>query len=139
MQDLCNDIIDSPLQDDEKLCALNKNICPDSCHCLNYAIRCNNTEVKFEEWPYVSLHISFCSIKSVSLDNQIHVIFLNFSHNLIEDLLPNIPKNRNLVSLDILFNLIKWIKKHSFFAMKKLKMILLNDNKISLLKIHSEI
>ncbi len=136
LHDLCNNIIDCPVQDDEKLCDLNRptKLCPDSCHCLNYAIWFHNTEVKLEKWPYVSLHFSFCSIKSVNLDHQTHVIFVNFPHNSIEDLSPNIPKNQNFVSFNISFNLIKWIKRHSLFAMKKLKMIILNDNKISLLE-----
>ncbi len=85
------------------------------CHCLLYAIECNNVLCNFSTngvLPFVSYHIVSCSTKlSRKFSLNTNTVRLNFSHF----------ANQNLFSLDLSFNLLsdinfclKWLNHLSF-------------------------
>ena len=60
--DVCNGLLDCPLQDDELLCELKNTICPKLCVCLYFALLCNEiTNMAFDFYgsPFVAYHFMF--------------------------------------------------------------------------------
>ncbi len=42
---ICNNKYDCPLGDDEAMCLLHQTFCPPACHCVTFAVRCDNLNI----------------------------------------------------------------------------------------------
>ncbi len=139
--DTCDGQNDCPLGDDEYLCDL-KNIqsCADGCYCLAFAISCTDTifSPSFGNSPFRSITLNNCIISSL------YIFFLWFhnamfltlkSSEIIE--LPDGILPEKIIWIDFTHNLFRTINKNDFRRKDKLKVILLDHNKIVFLEIGS--
>ena len=95
-EDVCNNIKDCPLGDDEELCEIFTIQCPSGCVCLNFAIVCLKLNIKQSimiKLPYISFHIVYSKqVTLVPFIQNSQAIVLNLTHNLISNVCPNKPK-----------------------------------------------
>ncbi len=153
--DVCDDVVNCPLNDDEFGCSLT-NICP--CQCLGFAIFCQNTKLNFlnDMYNYLSLTLlnSFVShnknifqifpevlmykqrggevadICSVSLPKPL--IFFNMSFTDLSSLKQNCFKmHLSLQCVLLENNCIESVSSKSFYNLRKLQLVGLSRNPLS--------
>ena len=130
---LCDNEIDCPLADDEKLCGLKNTKCVLFCKCLAYAIHCKDTRVQI---PFISYQFMSVTVVNVSLLNDIFKYFLNclyirLNRNGLTDVYQNFT-SQSMVLLDVKFNKISHILTRCFISLFHLKVIYLDYNSIVL-------
>ena len=70
---ICDQYEDCPFGDDEYLCSISDKVCPQSCQCLTFAIRCFNLE--FWKWsPSGSTHL----FHTVHVENGKEIFVIQF-------------------------------------------------------------
>ncbi len=135
MQDVCNTVKDCPFEDDELLCDLHDVVCLHNCTCLNYAIQCNNATNIFSshrKLPYISYHITFAKIISLSKFMQIkNTVYLNFSNNFITDMCGPLFHARTLVLFDIRFNSLTTLSSFCFDSLPFLRYVNIKYNHLT--------
>ncbi len=137
LEDICDNYIDCPREDDELMCDLNHRSCLKSCHCLNYAIVCLGKEFELQtahlqRLPHTAVHLNMCNLTSVEMHHDTHTI--NISHNCISEVTDVKYKATSLVIVDMSFNVIEKLMKNAFINMPLVKFIVLKHNKISLIE-----
>ena len=139
---LCDRNNDCPHGDDESLCDLKDFKCPNSCKCLLYSINCNNallrTIKKYGSFSFLPVYIFNSTLISVNLlmDLMMDAFIVKLPKNGIIEICNNC-KLKEVVLLDVSFNLLKIIKRICFISMLKLISLSLNNNEIRLLEENS--
>ena len=139
LSDICNKEIDCPLKDDEYLCYIKEVVCPDGCECLTFVLKCVNTRNKNvivqNKFPFYVLYLKY-NEKSFALNvlskyNVLMLLTMQHNNNVICDKPSRITES---IVLDLTYNLINKIESNCFHNATKLKIIRLNNNKIT--KVH---
>ncbi len=87
---ICDQIHDCPLGDDEKLCDLHKTKCPHFCSCLQYSILCqglvvdSNVTIMQQKYFQVSTGSNFDTLFRFLIFFE-QIIYLNVSHSYFPD------------------------------------------------------
>ena len=105
--DVCNNLSDCPLQDDEALYQFKNIMCSKMCKCLNFALMCQDVSQDFMNLynlPYVAYHLTFLSINTISfLKNNKFLMVLNASNNFIVDAC-QMTSHNSLYVIDLSYN-----------------------------------
>ena len=138
--DICNSKIDCPQGDDELFCPLHMINCPLPCECLTFAIRCHGiewytlkTKVNF---PYYVVHLEGMSkVFDLGMLKFIHkTISLSIIRSMLDKICNIIPTVEYMVTINAGFNELKIIETDCFRQALHLKVIKLNVNRISTIK-----
>ena len=143
LNDICNGVTDCPHKEDESYCSLNNVICPLTCKCLTYAIQCIklnlNVDIFKKAFPFhvVSIEMSQNYSTLYFLKFFKFVTTLILVKNEIEQLCGKLPSFQYLFVLDAGFNNIKRITSYCIIDAYFLKILRLNNNKVSLIFSHA--
>ena len=133
LTNMCDNQNDCPYSDDEIMCELQNQFCPQRCYCLMYALSCSRYN-EFENMlksNYISMYISESNIKSM---NELRLPYrtlqiLQLPENNIK--FPcNVKSFTNLVMLNLMRNQISNINKHCFSSFIILRTLKLQKNLI---------
>ena len=133
--DICDGFPDCIKGDDEYLCSLHDQTCPNKCECLTYVIRCiavNNSVDSFFTIPYFIFEFKHCTkIFSENLLLKANsIVFLKINHNEIENVCNGVHYNETVI-MDASYNSISILLTNCFTQSKKMKVIKLDTNKIT--------
>ena len=129
---ICNQENDCPNGDDEMFCDLVNMFCPFNCQCLIYAIACNNINdrIYFKIFdPFIFVSISNSRLTTIDTYFQT-AHFLKLPSNLIKEVC-HVNSLKEVVYLDLAFNLIQHIKSGCFSDFVHLIIINLKNNEIT--------
>ena len=136
IEDVCNNLEDCPLGDDENVCILSKSKCPDQCFCYNLTIqRTNmffNQDLFFFKNIYVSLWVSgtnITSLKFVKLFTEAKYLYLD--HNRIQNICGVLPNHKMVIIFHSNDNEVPDLLQFCICNVITIKDINLSKNKIS--------
>ena len=142
---VCDKHRDCPFGDDEDFCTIIENTCPFECHCLLFAMSCQNTFIS-ELWIsklnlpvlqlFVLYHSSVSSIQKL-FRSMINVLILRLPHNNISNICRISKIGSSLITLDLGFNVIRELKRHCFCNMYQFKSLSVNNNRLEKILSHS--
>ena len=138
-KNVCDYIDDCPLNDDERLCNVNK--CLAKCSCINLGILCENITFSkgtlFSLQHYIYIQIIDSNINNVRIDQFEHILFLIVSKNSMihksSYLCSSSFSPIKLITLDLSFNLSGNIIYQQFTCLPSLRVLDLGSNTISVL------
>ena len=137
---VCDQIKDCPLEDDEYVCSLHEKACPVFCDCLGFAISCKNLTTwsgnkDINQLSFHIIHIEYgdkIAIRNFLKTAHVVTIIRMTQSNL--DMICNIfPFTNNTLSFDASYNEVKKLHNYCFDGLYYLKILMLNNNKISLI------
>ena len=115
---ICDNIKNCPLGDDEFLCEVKDIMCPVNCQCLSLAISCRqgySPAAKILPFMYISLNnsndISFSDV--ITRSPNVNYLKLRFNSIQIQDIC-NCQRCGHLLVFDVAFNFIEIIRKQCF-------------------------
>ena len=139
---VCDGYSDCYFGDDELLCSLKMLRCPVKCKCLIFAIDCRYISISDIllnlDTVYIFIYISYSNIFSLSTVQKklIEATFIKLPFNALEDVC-FISVFNKLLLLDISFNSIGQIKRNCLSSVNTLKVLLVNNNKITIIGLDS--
>ncbi len=134
LNDICDAYSDCPFNDDEIQCSLKYVICPRGCHCLNYALWCENTT--FQEHTtllYISYYITSSKITVPSLTAIVQNEFSKFikaSSNNFTDICSHSFVGQNIHTFDVSDNCVAKIQRGCFEGLNNIYFITVKSNHI---------
>ncbi len=144
VSNVCDGYVECPSGDDETLCDLSSIDCPDGCHCLTYALQCENVSFDFQymtklPFQYLAFHDGFVNDFNGLNDvfgDAVHLLFQN-SH--ISDVCAifTLEKMIHVAEVDFRINRIFSLQTFCFHSHQKVVNILLPDNSIQNVKAYS--
>ena len=136
--DVCNQIIDCPLGDDELLCELKNTMCPKSCVCLYFALLCSEITgmgLDLSGLPFVAYHLPSTSLRTVNfLRYNVFPAVLNLTQNEIGDACHSMSHIYFLATVDLSENFMMVISKGCFMNLSHLHSVHLQVNNLSLVE-----
>ena len=141
---ICDQVPDCPLEDDEYACSLHEKACPVFCECLGFAIRCkylttwsgnkNNNLL-----PFHIIHIEHGDKIAIShfLKTTETVTIIRMTKNNLDIICNIFPFTNNTLIFDASYNDVRTLHKYCFDGLYYLKILMLNNNKISLINFFS--
>ncbi len=144
--DVCDGTEDCPLGDDELFCGLVSVICPMSCHCLTYAVKCMNFSDLYVPnlLPYFVIQLKHPTFFHVLAEGQLHPDKIWKVAKIIQNVYRFILTGNEMrsicgllgyavlvVDLDLSINRISKISARCFDNQLKMQTLNLNRNNIS--------
>ncbi len=132
LNDICDAYTDCPFNDDEIQCSLKYVLCPGGCHCLNYALWCEN--VTFQEHTtllYISYYITSSKITVPSLTAIIQnefAKFINASSNNLTEICSHSFVGKSIHTFDVSDNCVAEIQKGCFEGLNNIYFITMKNN-----------
>ena len=137
INDICNNEIHCPLDDDEYFCDLKSVNCPPKCFCWSFAVKCIYCYGLFldsnERLPYHVVHIEQSSqLFTIELIKYLTTFtLLTLNHILLENICTVLPSLQFSLLLDAGYNRITQINSNCFQEAQSLKIIKINNNMIT--------
>ncbi len=134
---VCDNIKDCILDEDELFCQLHRVKCPHFCECLGFVVNCNNTEnIYFNE--HLPFHFVFITRSfPVEISTVVNIFTKLYTLYLVQCDLKHISahtRSNELLKLDLSHNQISVLKEYSLM-MPKLQVLLMKSNNLK--SIHS--
>ncbi len=133
----CDGQIDCPQGDDEYLCSTAQTYCPVKCDCLVLAMLCINTTLQItqgKKYPYLALTLYR---SETNLRKYLYlfsgVVFAQFFHTNLTDIC-TVEFPTKLLYLDLSYNFVKRLEENCLFELLKIKVLLLEHNRISVVE-----
>ena len=137
---ICDQVPDCPLEDDEYVCFLHEKACPVFCECLGFAISCKNLTTwsgnkNNDLLPYHIIHIEHGDKIAIShfLKTTQTVTIIKMTRNNLDMICNIFPFTNNTLFIDASYNEVRTLQKYCFDGLYYLKILMLNNNKISLI------
>ena len=133
LESLCDNYIDCPIADDDKLCRLKDTKCPIMCVCITYALYCKNVPLNILPFTYPFMSISLIKVDFVLTKGFAKYFpkcfYINLNRNNLSDVCNNYFSS-TVIILDIRFNLVKHILRGCFTSLLGFKGVYLDYNNI---------
>ena len=117
--DVRNGLKDCTAGDDEYLCSLSGSLCPSSCFCIGLVIICYNISYVNDLVAvpqYNAIFLSYCN--HIFLESLLKILifptFLSLRHNQLRPVCTILPNLRNVLTIDLGFNLVEYVKPGCF-------------------------
>ncbi len=136
--EVCDEERNCPLGEDEAFCQANKMQCPKFCQCFALTICCfNSTDpIEYQTYPYVAVFLAHSKIQTVLLTPKIFqsVKVLSVTHCNLEHVCHFLSKMSSFRKVDLSFNGIEEVMSGCFQKSVAAKVILLDNNRLSLIQ-----
>ena len=137
--DLCNGGVDCLLGEDESFCPLRNAQCPAGCECLTFVISCYNLSLMAtlrDGLIYRTLYVNQCTkeVMYALLRHILSVAIFNGTHNNLDHICGLFPLNFASLIINVSFNKIQIIERDCFKVASYLRVIKLNNNRLSVVK-----
>ncbi len=134
-EDLCDDISDCPLNDDQFFCNISNYLksCPSNCSCLLYSFFCTGlhlkTEEKLEPYIYIYLHKMDLPLSIFVMLND--PVFLVLEHCGLKHICKMVKLPKQLRIFNISGNTLKKLEKDCFEFMSNITHLNMSKNRIA--------
>ncbi len=144
LSNVCDNFADCPSSDDEVLCDLSSVDCPRHCHCLVYALQCQNVSFVFQKMaklPFHFLAVFESFVKDVKLINNVFgdAVHVSIQNSQIVDIC-GIFTDENMhdvIQTDFSKNRISILRIFCFHNHQNIMNIHLSDNDIKHINVYS--
>ena len=130
--DICNNINDCPMRDDEVLCTLKEATCPSGCICLTFAISCSDINSTFlpTVFPFKIVYLHSCPNMFVLniLVKLSSMAILSLKYDKLNHTCKFLPSLSHTAMIDTSHNRITRIEKDCFHTAINLVILKLNNN-----------
>ncbi len=132
LDEVCDSKTDCGMQDDEMACHLSKKLCPKKCHCILYAVLCENMTVQITHHFF---HFSMISLQHAEIElfmnvRELKVFLLRLNYNALEKICgPEYPQI--ILLFDLQHNHIQTLATCCFSSLSNVSSLLLAQNYIS--------